>query len=176
MTSAISTQANVIGLEAGRYIVAVQQETIADLWNKLTLKAQPAGLPAWRWLDVQAGFPLVTAATKEEFVPQMADFEKLGGISFHKGCYPGQEIVARTQYLGKVKRHLYRVTSDQLLEAGADLHSPDNPDQACGKIVSGAPSPTGGYEALAVVQSNFAGNLHLGSREGPKIEAVAVNP
>ena len=176
MTSAISTQANVIGLEAGRYIIAVQQETIADLWNKLTLKAQPAGLPAWRWLDVQAGFPLVTAATKEEFVPQMADFEKLGGISFHKGCYPGQEIVARTQYLGKVKRHLYRVTSDQLLEAGADLHSPDNPDQACGKIVSGAPSPTGGYEALAVVQSNFAGNLHLGSREGPKIEAVAVNP
>jgi len=176
MTSAISTQANVIGLEAGRYIVAVQQEAIADLWNKLTLKAQPAGLPAWRWLDVQAGFPLVTAATKEEFVPQMADFEKLGGISFHKGCYPGQEIVARTQYLGKVKRHLYRVTSDQLLEAGADLHSPDNPDQACGKIVSGAPSPTGGYEALAVVQSNFAGNLHLGSREGPKIEAVAVNP
>ena len=176
MTSAISTQANVIGLEAGRYIVAVQQETIADLWNNLTLKAQPAGLPAWRWLDVQAGFPLVTAATKEEFVPQMADFEKLGGISFHKGCYPGQEIVARTQYLGKVKRHLYRVTSDQLLEAGADLHSPDNPDQACGKIVSGAPSPTGGYEALAVVQSNFAGNLHLGSREGPKIEAVAVNP
>ena len=133
-------------------------------------------LPAWRWLDIQAGFPLVTAATREDFVPQMADFEKLGGVSFHKGCYPGQEVVARTQYLGKVKRHLYRVTSDQALVAGIDLHSPDNPDQACGKIVSGAPSPAGGYEALAVVQSNFAGNLHLGSREGPQIEAVAVNP
>ena len=75
-----------------------------------------------------------------------------------------------------MRRHLYRVTSDQALVAGTDLHSPDNPDQACGKIVSGAPSPAGGFEALAVVQSNFAGNLHLGTREGPKIEAVAVNP
>ncbi|MGC1519092.1 MAG: folate-binding protein, partial [Azonexus sp.] len=173
---ALGAEASVLGLEANRYVVAVKQEAIVDLWSKLALKAHPAGLPAWRWLDVQAGFPLVSAATKEEFVPQMADFEKLGGISFHKGCYPGQEIVARTQYLGKVKRHLYRVRSDQSLEAGTDLHSPDNPDQACGMIVSGAPSPAGGYEALAVVQSNFAGNLHLGSREGPKIEAVAVNP
>jgi hypothetical protein len=144
MTAAISTHASVIGLEADRYIVAVDQHAVADLWKRLAVKARPAGLPAWRWLDVQAGFPLVTAATKEEFVPQMADFEKLGGISFHKGCYPGQEIVARTQY--------------------------------CGKVVSGAPSPAGGYEALAVVQANFAGNLHLGSRDGPKIEAVAVNP
>ncbi len=176
MTAAPGAQASVIGLEANRYIVAVEQPAVAELWKKLALKARPAGLPVWRWLDVRAGFPLVTAATKEEFVPQMADFEKLGGVSFHKGCYPGQEIVARTQYLGKVKRHLYRVRSDQALEAGADLHSPDNPDQACGKIVSGAPSPAGGYEALAVVQSNFAGNLHLASCDGPKIEAVAVNP
>lgn len=176
LTTATSGSVKVILLEASRYIVSIPQEGVAALWQKLTLKARPAGLPVWRWLDVQAGFPLVTAATKEEFVPQMADFEKLGGVSFHKGCYPGQEIVARTQYLGKVKRHLYRVTSDQVLVAGTDLHSPDNPDQACGKIVSGAPSPAGGFEALAVVQSNFAGNLHLGTREGPKIEAVAVNP
>jgi hypothetical protein len=176
MTSAIGAGVSVLGLDANRYLVALPQGAVAEFWRKLALKARPAGLPAWRWLDVQAGFPLVTAATKEEFVPQMADFEKLGGVSFHKGCYPGQEIVARTQYLGKVKRHLYHVRSDQLLEAGTDLHSPDNPDQACGMIVSGAPSPAGGYEALAVVQSNFAGNLRLGSREGPKIEAVAVNP
>jgi tRNA-modifying protein YgfZ len=176
MTSALDPRASVIALEANRYLLAVTPEALPELWNQLSRKARPAGVPTWRWLDVQAGFPLVTAATKEEFVPQMADFEKLGGVSFHKGCYPGQEIVARTQYLGKVKRHLYRVRSEQPLAAGADLHSPDNPDQAAGKIVSVAPSPAGGYEALAVVQSNFAGNLHLGSREGPKIEAVAVNP
>ncbi|HEX6735522.1 MAG TPA: folate-binding protein, partial [Azonexus sp.] len=86
---------SVLRLDAGRFIVAAPAAAAPDLWQKLTAKARPAGLPAWRWLDVQAAFPLVTLATKEEFVPQMADFEKIGGVSFHKGCYPGQEIVAR---------------------------------------------------------------------------------
>ena len=109
-------------------------------------------------------------------MPQMADFEKIGGVSFHKGCYPGQEIVARTQYLGKVKRHLHRVSSAQALKAGDILHSPDNPDQSCGMVMTVAPSPAGGYEALAVIQSNFAGNVRLGSLEGPSLQAAAVNP
>lgn len=176
MTVAAGDTVQVVALDGGRYLLAVAPQEVAELWHKLSLKARPAGTPVWRWLDVQAGFPLVTAATKEEFVPQMADFEKIGGVSFHKGCYPGQEVVARTQYLGKVKRHLYRIRSIQALEAGTDLHSPDNPDQSCGTVVSGAPSPTGGYEGLAVVQSNFAGNVRLGSRDGPAVEAVAVNP
>ena len=176
LTSAHDARASVVALDGERYLLAVPEAALPELWQQLARTARPAGVPAWRWLDVRAGLPLVTAATKEEFVPQMADFEKLGGVSFHKGCYPGQEVVARTQYLGKVKRHLFRVRSEQPLPAGSDLHSPDKPDQACGKIVSGAPAPGGGFEALAVVQSNFASNLHLGSREGPKIEAVAVNP
>ena len=166
----------VLRLDARRFVVAAPQAAMAALWQKLTVKARPAGLPVWRWLDIQAGLPLVTAATREEFVPQMADFEKIGGVSFHKGCYPGQEIVARTQYLGKVKRHLYRLTSGELLQAGADLHSPDNPDQTCGKVVSAAPAPEGGFIALAVVQANFADNLRLGSLNGPPVQAVAVNP
>ncbi len=166
----------VLRLDSVRLIVIAPESAKAELWQKLSMKARPAGLHAWRWLDIQAGLPLVTLATKEEFVPQMADFEKIGGVSFHKGCYPGQEIVARTQYLGKVKRHLYRVASPVAPQAGDDLFSPDNPDQACGKIVSAAPSPEGGFEALAVIQSNFAGNVELASRGGPKIEASAVNP
>ena len=166
----------VIRLDAGRLLVVAPDSAMATLWQKLTIKARPAGVPAWRWLDIRAAFPLVTLATKEEFVPQMADFEKIGGVSFHKGCYPGQEVVARTQYLGKVKRHLYRLTSAVPLQAGNVLHSPDNPDQSCGMVMTAAPSPNGGYEALAVVQSNFASSLHLGSREGPKVESVAVNP
>lgn len=166
----------VLRLDAGRFIVTAPAAAAPSLWQKLTVKARPAGTPAWRWLDIQAAFPLVTLATKEEFVPQMADFEKIGGISFHKGCYPGQEIVARTQYLGKVKRHLYRVSSGVPLQAGDDLFSPENLDQASGKVMSAAPTPDGGFAALAVVQSNFAANLHLGSREGPQLQAVAVNP
>ena len=176
MTSANQNDSEIVMLDADRYLVSVPLAMAAGLWQKLSVKARPAGLPAWRWLDVQSGFPLVTLATKEEFVPQMADFEKLGGVSFQKGCYPGQEIVARTQYLGKVKRHLYRISSEHALHAGDDLHSPDNPDQACGMVISSAPSPAGGFEALAVVQSNFADNVHLISREGPKVQAVAVNP
>ncbi|MCL2346494.1 MAG: hypothetical protein FWC58_11670 [Desulfobulbus sp.] len=166
----------VLRLDAERFIVAAPVAAAPDLWRKLTVRARPAGTPVWRWLDVRAAFPLVTLATKEEFVPQMADFEKIGGVSFHKGCYPGQEIVARTQYLGKVKRHLYRLRSATALQAGDHLFSPDNPDQTSGKVMTAAPAPDGGFAALAVVQSNFAANLRLGSRQGPPVEAVAVNP
>ena len=176
MTTQSADETTVLRLDDGRFILIATNEAVSGLWQKLSIKARPAGIPVWRWLDIQAGLPLVTAATREEFVPQMADFEKIGGVSFQKGCYPGQEIVARAQYLGKVKRHLYRLKAAETLNAGDDLHSPDNPDQTCGKIVSAAPSPSGGYEALAVVQSNFAGNLHLGSLTGPSLQAVAVNP
>jgi folate-binding protein YgfZ len=166
----------VIRLDATRFIIVAPQAATAALWPALTTHARPAGVPAWRWLDVQAAFPLVTLATKEEFVPQMVDFDKIGGVSFHKGCYPGQEIVARTQYLGKVKRHLFRLSSPQALKAGDPLYSPDNPDQSCGTVMSAAPEVSGGFAALAVVQSNFAGNVHLESREGPLLQAIAVNP
>jgi len=176
MNAAVSGEQVVIRIDSQRFIVAVPEAGVAALWQKLSVKARPAGLPVWRWLDIQAGYPLVTLATKEEFVPQMADFEKIGGVSFHKGCYPGQEIVARTQYLGKVKRHLFRLRSNSPLSAGQHLHSPDNPDQSCGTVMTVAPSPAGGFEALAVVQSNFAGNVRLGSLEGPVVEAAAVNP
>jgi len=167
--------AQVIHLDGQRYLVVLPAEQATSVWASLAQAARPVGLPVWRWLDVQAAFPLITAATQEEFVPQMADFEKIGGVSFHKGCYPGQEIVARTQYLGKVKRHLYRLNSPVALVAGDDLHSPDNPDQAVGKIVSAAPAPMGGFAALAVIQANFSGNLRLGSLDGAIVEATAVN-
>jgi folate-binding protein YgfZ len=176
MSTASTDGTTIIRLDAARFMIVAPESAMAALWQKLSIKARPAGLPAWRWLDIQSAFPLVTLATKEEFVPQMADFEKIGGVSFHKGCYPGQEIVARTQYLGKVKRHLFRLNSAQALKAGDVLHSPDNPDQSCGMVMTAAPSPKGGYEALAVVQSNFAGNVRLGSLEGPSVHAAAVNP
>lgn len=166
----------VIRLDDKRFIIAAPETQMATLWQKLSVKARPAGVPVWRWLDIQAGFPLVTLATREEFVPQMTDFEKLGGVSFNKGCYPGQEVVARTQYLGKVKRHLFRLTSETAVVAGDPLYSPDNPDQSCGMVMTVAPSPTGHYEALAVVQSNFSDNVRLGSREGPQVKVSAVNP
>ena len=166
----------VVRLEDDRFLITTSESALPGLWQKLTVKAKPAGVPVWRWLDVRAAFPLVTLATKEEFVPQMADFEKIGGVSFHKGCYPGQEIVARTQYLGKVKRHLFRVQSEATIRAGDVLHSPGNPDQSVGMIMTGAPAPGGGFAGLAVIQSNHAGDVRLGALDGPVLQAAAVNP
>jgi folate-binding protein YgfZ len=117
---------------------------MAALWQKLTVKARPAGNASWRWLDIQAAFPLVTLATKEEFVPQMADFEKIGGVSFHKGCYPGQEVVARTQYLGKVKRHLVPPEQRTSTQGGRRPALAGQPRSVLRHGHDRAPSPAGG--------------------------------
>ncbi len=166
----------VLRLPDGRFMITAPLETLPQLWASLASQATPAGLPAWQWLDVQAPLPWVTGSTQEEFVPQMADFEKLGGVNFQKGCYPGQEVVARTQYLGKVKRHLYRLKSPVALLAGEDLHSPASPDQAAGKVVNCAPDPAGGYAALAVILAGTAEDLHQGAMTGPVLQATAVHP
>jgi folate-binding Fe-S cluster repair protein YgfZ len=95
----------------------------------------------------------------------------VGGVSFTKGCYPGQEIVARAQYLGKVKRRMYRARLDAALPAGTDAFAPESGDQPCGALVTVAPAPDGGHECLAVVQSSgaeagavFAGGPNLPPR------------
>lgn len=163
-------------LSCGRCLCVADLATTRQRWTAAGASATPVGTTAWQWLDIRAAFPLVTAATREEFVPQMADFEKIGGVSFHKGCYPGQEIVARTQYLGKVKRHLFRLESSVPLAAGDEIHSPENPDQSVGRVMTATPAPGGGYHALAVAQSGHAQALRLGKVDGPALAATAVNP
>ena len=147
-----------------------------EIWSALVPPVRPVGSVCWRWLDVQAGLPLIVAATREAFVPQMVDFDKIGGVSFHKGCYPGQEVVARTHYLGKVKRHLYRVHSTSAMVPGTLLFSPDNPDHACGEIANVAPSPTGGFDGLAVIQEDYAEakDLGLGAINGPGLTVTPI--
>jgi folate-binding protein YgfZ len=129
----------------------------------------------WTLADVRAGLPQVTLATQDQFVPQMANFELVGGVDFKKGCYPGQEIVARSQYLGKLKRRMYRGTLDaapSMPAPGQDLFAGE--PQAIGTIVSAAPRPEGGYEFLAVMQSSAVegstagdGAIRLGAPDGP---------
>jgi folate-binding protein YgfZ len=167
--------ATVIRLEASRLIVVLPAPAAAERFAALVgAGLVPAGTSVWQSLDIVAGWPLITGTTQEEFVPQMANFELLGGVSFNKGCYPGQEIVARTQYLGKLKKRMYRafVASGERPAAGTDLYSPDVGEQSCGKVVTAAPQAAGGYEILAVMQmSSHEGNdVHLGAPGGPKIE------
>lgn len=168
----------VIRIDASRLIVVAACEAAAELWKKLAAIARPVGTPVWHWLDIQAGIPRILEATKEAFVPQMVNFDKIGGVSFHKGCYPGQEIVARTQYLGKVKRHLYRIHAVTPIAAGTSIYTPESPEHPCGMVANAAPSPNGGFDALAVIQENFleATDLGLGAPggQGFMIEPVAV--
>ena len=111
---------------------------------------------------------MVLPQTQDHFVPQMANMEILGGVSFNKGCYPGQEIVARSQYLGKVKRRLFLAHVDAAALPGEELFSAELPDQPAGHIANAAPAPGGGSDVLAVVHSSCveAGDVRLKARDG----------
>ena len=152
------TNGKVIRLDEERYIIVAKQNTVASIWQALVPKAYPVGSPAWQWLDIQRGIPWIVEATKEAFVPQMVNFDKIGGVSFNKGCYPGQEVVARTRYLGKVKRHLYRFHTSAPISAGASIHSTETPEPPCGMVVSAAPAPVSGYDGLAVILEDVINN------------------
>jgi folate-binding protein YgfZ len=168
----------VLRLDDHRFVLALAPAAAIQAWPMITAGARPAGSAAWRWLEIAAGQPRVVAATQEAFVPQMVNMEvpEVAGVVFTKGCYPGQEIVARTQYLGKVKRRMYRARLDQPLPPGTDVFTPEAGDQHCGALVTVAPSPEGGWECLVVVQSSGAeaGEVHLGSPTGPRLTLMPL--
>jgi tRNA-modifying protein YgfZ len=155
--------------------INVSVDSAASMFAALAQHARPAGLTAWHWLEIQAGLTIIRQATQEEFVPQMVNFDKIGGVSFQKGCYPGQEIVARTQYLGKVKRHLFRVHSEGPLASGMPLHYSDaDGAHSAGVIANAAVSPNGGFDALAVIlESAVDGQVHAG-QDGPVLSSIAL--
>ncbi|MDR1274809.1 MAG: folate-binding protein YgfZ [Candidatus Accumulibacter sp.] len=158
-----------IRIEDRRYIAAIQADAARGVWKKLAGKATPVGVPAWRWLDIRAGIPWITQATEEKFVPQMLGFEKIGGVSFTKGCYPGQEVVARSQYLGRLKRHLYRLHTEASARAGEPVYSAE---AACGTLVCAAPSPEGGFDALGVLLDEAAQAGGIRSESGQLFDSV----
>jgi folate-binding protein YgfZ len=128
----------------------------------------------WRYARIAAGVPLVTAATSDAFVPQALNFDALGGVSFRKGCYPGQEIVARTHYLGRLKERLYAFHVDAPAPAaGTRLFAAMFGEQACGTVVNAADDPAGGSRLLAVVQRAAAegegDGVHLEAPDGPRL-------
>ena len=168
--------ATIIALSGNRYIALVTADRAVSAWHTLAMHARPTGSAVWDWLAIRAGEPVIVAATQEQFVPQMVNFELVGGVDFKKGCYPGQEIVARTQYLGKLKRRMYlaHVAADSAT-AGSELFSANLEDQVAGMIVNAAPAPDGGMDALAVIQMDSAQNhtVHLGSPDGP---VLALKP
>ena len=133
---------------------------------------------AWALEEIRVGRPLVVQATQDLFVPQMVNLERLGAVDFNKGCYPGQEIVARTQYRGVLKRRMVRARIAASAAPGNDLYAGDLPGQASGTVVNAAPAPEGGSELLAVVQISSlesASPIHLGTADGPQLELLPLS-
>lgn len=148
-----------------RYEIFLSPEQAIALWNALKQVAKPAGKPCWDWLEVQSGIPEIIPATQEQFVPQMVNLDLLNAINFKKGCYTGQEIVARTHYLGSVKRRTFLMhiasenrpnTADKLL---------DGNQSEVGQVVRVAPSQDGGFDVLAElrIEAQQAGPIYWGS-------------
>lgn len=154
-----------------RFEIIAPLETAPILWQQLAAKCQPIGAACWDWLEIRAGVAQVSAATQEEFVPQMLNLDLLGGISLKKGCYTGQEIVARTHYLGKVKRRSHLAHVNTPTHAGEKLYGVDSKEPV-GLVANVAPSPHGGFDLLAEIRldSVAAGPISLGSENGEKLE------
>ena len=106
----------------------------------------------WAWGEVRSGIATVTAPIVEAFVPQMLNYESVGGVNFKKGCYPGQEVVARSQFRGTLKRRAYLAHADVELTAGQELFHESDPGQPCGLVAQSAPAPGGGWDAIVSVQ------------------------
>ncbi|MDH4133781.1 MAG: folate-binding protein YgfZ [Gammaproteobacteria bacterium] len=161
-----------------RFVIIAPFERARELWVSLAEKNTPVGTGPWAWLDIQAGVPVVLPETSEEFVPQMANLDLINGVSFKKGCYPGQEIVARMHYLGKLKQRMLRMhaDTDSAPRPGEKLYAKSFGDQAAGTVVMAEPSPAGGSDILAVVQIEPArqNELHLSSTDGPHLAATPL--
>jgi len=168
MHSVATAAGQVIRVGDDKFVLSIAPELAPAVWQMLRQSATPVGAPVWDWLRLNAGIPMIVAATQEQFVPQMVNLEVIGGVSFQKGCYPGQEIVARSQYLGKLKRRMFLAHVDGEAAPGDNLYSADIEGQATGTVVNAAPAPTGGYDVLAVAQVESASTqtLHLKAADG----------
>jgi folate-binding protein YgfZ len=159
--------------QAPRYQWVTSVEQAIAAWPALTQKLSATGTHAWRLTDIYAGVPVITQPTQEQFVPQMINFELIGGVNFKKGCYPGQEIVARSQYLGKLKRRSVLALVDAVdVRAGAEVFSSEDPGQPCGMIVNAEPAGTGKSACLVEIKlaASDNGTIHLGAVDGPVLQ------
>ena len=129
----------------------------------------------WDWAEAEAGVAWVRSATVEAFVPQMINFEVLGGVSFKKGCYPGQEIVARSQYRGTLKRRLQVFETEAVATVGQEIFHSADPEQPAGVVAS-----AGTRDGRSVIAAEIklaaleGGSLHLGSASGAALQSRAL--
>jgi tRNA-modifying protein YgfZ len=142
---------------------------------------EPPDAPAldadlWRWSEVRSGVATVTAPVFEAFVPQMLNYESVGGVNFRKGCYPGQEVVARSQFRGTLKRRAFPARCAQPLAAGTELFHESDPDQPCGLVAQAARAPDGEWDAIVSIQlsATEGSRIGVGAAQGPELRLQAL--
>ncbi|WP_296256780.1 MULTISPECIES: YgfZ/GcvT domain-containing protein [unclassified Pseudomonas] len=165
-----------IRISPARAELWVRADQAADVQSRLAAQLPQGSLNDWLLGQIRAGIGQVFAQTREEFIPQMINLQAVGGVSFKKGCYTGQEIVARMQYLGKLKRRQYRLSLEgsEVPEPGAALFSAVHAS-AVGNVVVAARGDSG-IELLAVLQADAVenGNIHLGTADGPALKVLEL--
>ena len=146
-----------------RVLLLLPPADAAKVWLEHEARSETADATIWDLADVRGGVAHVCATTSETFLPQMLDYDQLGAVSFAKGCYLGQEIVARTQHRGRPKRHLHTLhwRGAPAPIVGEALHGAD--DARAGTLVNVAPTGVGTGEALAVLNDAVEAPLHAGS-------------
>lgn len=166
----------IMRLPGNRSLICCPRSEALDIQSTLSSTILQTGAAAWDWSEVRNGIPWISPATQDQFVPQMVNLELIGGVSFKKGCYPGQEIVARTQYLGKVKRRMFLAHVPSSATAGQPVHSDDVGGQVNGMVVNAEAAPSGGTDLLVSVQADSASTsrVHLDSPDGPVLEFLPL--
>jgi tRNA-modifying protein YgfZ len=153
---------------------AVQVRPLAD---GITLSNQSDDLATWQYLNVTSGIAHISTPISEAFVPQMLNYESVGGVNFKKGCYPGQEVVARSQFRGTLKRRAYIASSTAPLAVGQEVFDSRDAEQPCGTVASAAVQP-GGNAFLAIVSMQTSASdsprLSSGSADGPALTLQAL--
>ncbi len=176
-TDSVSYNENYVAIRAAgknpRYEIFCSLDNAKKLWESIAKKADVVNSSCWDYLNIQNGLPFISSDTSEEFVPQMANMELINGVSFEKGCYTGQEIVARMHYLGKLKKRCYKVHTDsENKPAAGDKLFAENAraGQNTGMIIQAEKNPASGYDALAVIQiADTESNLFLNNADGPGV-------
>lgn len=167
------TAVNINQVQTKRYLMAAPK-------NQVMGDGHDEALQAWNWLEIQSAIPRITQATFEQFVPQMINMESLKGIDFQKGCYPGQEVVARSQYRGTIKRRLQvaHINHQANILPGTEIFHSDDPSQPCGMVVLAAPHPLVPDRVDVQVECKLealqTGSVHLGSAIGPALSFSAL--
>lgn len=156
--------------------MGVEREMAVTTLTATAPVGKPLDASVWAWGEVHSGVATLTGPLVDAFVPQMLNYESIGGVNFKKGCYPGQEVVARSQFRGTIKRRAYLCHSPTPLAPGDAVFTQGDLEQPIGTVVQSAPAPTGGYDALISAQTLAADGqtLHLGDTDATQLALLPL--